>query len=432
LRAWLSIRTVIRRVRIEKLAPTGEGVARTDQGVGFVAGALPGEEVDAEVTSERKRFWFGRTAAILSASPARVSGPHASCPGCDWGHFDLSAALEEKPRLFLETMERIGELPAALFGEVSIAPSRPAYRIRSRFHAEGRGDAVALGFHRPGTHAIGPADACLALSDALRRRLPRIREAISADGRAVAEVATLETPDGERRLAAVSLDEAAPTGEQGLGAALSEIFEGVRILAPGGSVLEDVGPARLPIPVGKRTFEVSAGAFFQVNRFLVSRLAADVAAEAGAIPGGRALDAYGGVGLFAGALLDAGHRVVSVEGSLAAAEDAARTRGQWGIAADQWELVSSPVDRFVSASPVFDVVVVDPPRAGLGLRLARDIARLATRRFLYVSCDPATLARDLAVLRQEGFQITKAALYDVFAFTHRVEALVVLDRGRTA
>ena len=70
--------------------------------------------------------------------------------------------------------------------------------------------------------------------------------------------------------------------------------------------------------------------------------------------------------------------------------------------------------------------------AGLGLRLTRDMARLARRRFLYVSCDPATLARDLAVLRQEGFEVTKAALYDFFAFTHRVEALVVLDRARAA
>src|SRR5262249_31388642 len=152
---------MLRRVTIEKLAPTGEGVARTAEGVGFVAGGLPGEEVDAEVVSERKRFWFGRTAAVLSASASRVSGPHASCPGCDWGHFDVSAALAEKPRLFLETMDRIGELPAELFGDVSIAPSPPAYRIRSRFHVEGLGDAALLGFHLPGSHRIGSAGSCL-------------------------------------------------------------------------------------------------------------------------------------------------------------------------------------------------------------------------------------------------------------------------------
>jgi 23S rRNA (uracil1939-C5)-methyltransferase len=423
---------VIRRVRIEKLAPTGEGVARTAEGVGFVAGALPGEEVDAEVTSEKKRFWFGRTVAILSASPSRVTGPHASCPGCDWGHFEISAALEEKPRLFLETMERIGELPAELFGDVPMAPSPPAYRIRSRFHVEGRGDAALLGYHLPGSHRVGPAESCLALSDSLRAALPGIRDAIAADGRAVSEVATLETPDGKRRLASVSLSEGGLSRGSGLAAALSGIFEGIRVFAPDGSVVEDTGPARLPIAVGARTFEVSAGAFFQVNRHLTGQLAADVRAEAEAVPRGRALDAYGGVGLLAGALLDAGHSVVSVEGSLAGASDAARTRGQWGITAGQWELVSSPMERFVSASPAFDLVVADPPRAGLGLGLARDMARLATRRFLYVACDPATLARDLAVLRRDGFEITKVGLYDFFAFTHRLEALVVLDRRKAA
>jgi len=423
---------VIRRVRIEKLAPTGEGVARTAEGVGFVAGSLPGEEVDAEVTSERKRFWFGRTKTVLSASPSRVSGPHASCPGCDWGHFDVAAALAEKPRLFLETMERIGELPSALFGELGITPSPPAYRIRSRFHVDGLGDATVLGFHLPGSHRVGLAESCLALSDPLRAALPRMREAIASDGRAVAEVATLETPDARRRLAAITLAEGGPARGTGLSASLAGAFEGVRVVAPDGPVVEDTGPARLPIPVGSRIFEVSAGAFFQVNRHLTAGLAADVRAEAEAIPRGRALDAYGGVGLFAGALLDAGHHVVSVEGSLAAAADAARTRSLWGVTAGQWELVSSPMERFVSGSAPFDVVVADPPRAGLGLRLAGDLARLATRRFVYVSCDPATLARDLAVLRQEGFEITKAALYDFFAFTHRVEALVVLDRRKAA
>src|SRR5262249_55630167 len=104
---------VIRRVAIEKLAPTGEGVARTAEGVGFVEGALPGEEVEAEVVAERKRFWFGRAAAIVSPSPARSTGPHAGCAGCDWSHLQGAAALEAKPVLFRETMERIGGLAPA-------------------------------------------------------------------------------------------------------------------------------------------------------------------------------------------------------------------------------------------------------------------------------------------------------------------------------
>jgi 23S rRNA (uracil1939-C5)-methyltransferase len=420
---------VIRRVRIEKLAPTGEGVARTAEGVGFVAGALPGEEVDAEVTSEKKRFWFGRTAAIHAPSLLRVAGPHASCAGCDWAYFDVAAALQEKPRLFLETMERIGELPRKLFGDLAIAPSAPAYRLRSRFHGAGRGAEAVLGFHAPGSHRVESADACLALSDALRAALPAMQEAVAGTGAAVSEIATLETSDASRRLASIRLSEAPRgLGAAELAASLSGVFEGVRVRGPDGALLESRGEARLPILVGERRFDVSAESFFQVNRHLVGRLCSDVAAAARQVAPGRALDAFGGVGLLAGALLEAGHSVVSVEGNASIAEDAVRARRRWAVPEERWDLVSAPVERFVGEARVFDVVVADPPRAGLGLKLARAMARLARRRFLYVSCDPATLARDLAVLVDEGFEVATAALYDFFAFTHRVEALVALDR----
>src|SRR5262249_19294341 len=147
---------------------------------------------------------------------------------------------------FLETMDRIGELPAELFGDVSIAPSPPAYRIRSRFHVEGLGDAALLGFHLPGSHRIGSAGSCLALSDSLRAALADIPDPLAADGRAVSEVATLEAPDGKQRLAAVSLSQGGPSRGSGLAAGLAETFEGVRVLAPDGMVVEDTGPARLP------------------------------------------------------------------------------------------------------------------------------------------------------------------------------------------
>lgn len=421
---------MIRRVTIEKLAPTGEGIARTAEGVGFVQGALPGEQVEAEVGQTKKRFWFGRAAAILSASALRVAGPHAGCAGCDWAHFDPEAARQEKRRLFLETMERIGELDPALFGELPLYASPPGYRIRSRFHVAGRGGHTVLGFHAPGTNRVVPADSCEALSGSMRSALPSIREAIAESGVAVAEIATLETPDASRRVAAVGLAEKpSGFGAGGLASGLRGTFEGVRVRGPDGSVLERHGPARLPIEVEGRAFEVAADSFFQVNRHLAGRLSTDVRAEAAAEGPAIALDAYGGVGFFAGALLDAGHRVVSVEESALAAADAERTRKAWAVA-DRWRIVASPVARFLAGtSDGFDVVVADPPRAGLGLRLAHDLAARTRRRLIYVSCDPATLARDLAVLRGEGFAISGARLYDLFGFTHRIEAVVSLARG---
>ncbi len=104
-----------------------------------------------------------------------------------------AAAREAKAKLFLETMERIGELAPEMFGSFRVAPSPSSYRIRSRFHVEGRGRQAILGFNAPGTHRVLPAEACEALSDAMRAALPAVREAVAASGLSVAEIATLET-----------------------------------------------------------------------------------------------------------------------------------------------------------------------------------------------------------------------------------------------
>jgi hypothetical protein len=136
----------------------------------------------------------------------------------------------------------------------------------------------------------------------------------------------------------------------------------------------------------------------------------------------------GGVGLFAGALLDAGHEVTSVERDLEASEDARATRAEWPDGG-RWAAEAATIVDFLRADDrEFDVVVADPPRAGLGAGLAGELARRARRLFLYVSCDPATLARDLVALRGTGLEIVRTRLYDLFAFTHRVEALVALER----
>jgi tRNA/tmRNA/rRNA uracil-C5-methylase (TrmA/RlmC/RlmD family) len=189
------------------------------------------------------------------------------------------------------------------------------------------------------------------------------------------------------------------------------------------------GARFLDLAVGGRAFDVSVDSFFQGNRFLVPELFADVAAEAGRAEPGAALDAFGGVGLFAGALAQVGHRVLSVDGDTEAVADARRTKERWPDG-DRWEIEAAPIARFLEEDDRrFACVVADPPRAGLGAKLARDLARRSEALLLYVSCDPATLARDLPAILSEGFRIRHAKLYDLFAFTHRVEALVALERA---
>ena len=277
-----------RRVRISRLAPTGEGISRTDGGVGFVAGALAGEEVEAQVEEVRKSFWRGRTTEVLEPSGDRILEPSEACPGCDWGHYDPGAALVAKRSLFLETMLRIGKLRAEEFGELPIAASPLAYRIRSRFHVAGRGDPLVLGQFAPRSHRVETVGSCRALTPGTAALLPRLRDALAASGAAVLEVATIENTAGDRRLARVVLGE---TGKrrsradaQAVIGALSPLFAGVRVVDRDGRTLSEAGDPRLALDVAGRTFVVSADTFFQSNRHLASTLAAGVSRAASSRP----------------------------------------------------------------------------------------------------------------------------------------------------
>ena len=290
--------------------------------MGFVAGALPGEEVDAEVEEVHRSFWRGRAVAVVAGSRDRILSPAEACPGCDWGHFAPAAARESKRALFLETMQRIGKLPAEIFGELPIVPSDLAYRIRNRFHVEGRGANLVIGQFAGRSHRVLPVSACRAITPQTAALLPAVRDALATADAAVSELATLEDPSGERRLARATLGEVAKrqiaTEAEAVGSALTSSFAGVKVVDREGRAVFQGGEARLPLEVGGRPYLVSVDSFFQGNRHLAGTLLADVGRAAGSRPG-DALDAFGGVGFFAGALLEAGHSVTSVEGNPSAA-----------------------------------------------------------------------------------------------------------------
>ncbi len=417
------------RVTVEKLAPTGEGIARTSEGVGFVAGALPGEDVEAEVEELRKNFWKGRATRVYRPSPVRVSGPHASCAGCDWAHFQPAPALEVKRELFLETMERIGGQRASTFGALPAVSSPLRYRMRSRFHVSGVGPEVAVGYFVPRTHRVEPMVDCEVISREVIALVPGLREAIAGSGVRVQTVTMLEEADASRHLAQVVVTAPAPRrGVERLVAGLSPLLGGLRVEEEHSGTFSETGADSLTLTVGGRPFPVSVDTFVQTNRFLIGPLYDDVRDVARGVAGGRALDAFGGGGLFAGALLDAGHAVTTVEASRSAVRDAERAQPQWADGA-RWTIVRSDVASFATRqSGRFDLMVVDPPRAGLGSELSTLLAERVSSRIVYVSCEPATLARDLPAMLAKGFRVAQARLYDLFAATHRIEAVVVLDR----
>jgi tRNA/tmRNA/rRNA uracil-C5-methylase (TrmA/RlmC/RlmD family) len=394
---------------------------------------LPGEDADAEVLEVRKKFWKGRAVLVRNSSALRRTGPHAEgCAGCDWSHYDLAAARGSKRALFLETMERIGGATGILFGDLPIEESALAYRLRNRFHVSGRGESARVGYFAPGTHDVAPAENCEALSGPMAALLTKLGAAIVQSGATVLEVATVESLDARQRLARATLPVGADRRDaNALLDALFDLFDGVAIADTEGDVLARGGERRLWIPVGGREHPVTAATFFQSNRHLLESLHAGVAREAASAAPGRALDLFGGVGFFASALLDSGHAVVTVEANHAAVEQAAAAKKRWKAAG--WEVRHGDALAFLDRTrDRFDVIVADPPRAGLGASLARALSRRAGRTLVYVSCEPATLARDLSIFLAEGLHIRSARLYDLYPLTHRVEAIVALSPSKEA
>ncbi len=389
------------RVRIERLAPTGEGVAHDGGKVVFVDGALPGEEVDAVVFEERKRHARAGATAVREESPdRRAAGPHGSvCGGTDWAHVELDAARRFKRDLFLETMQRLGGIAADEFGDLPIAPSGLAYRLRNQFHVERGPDGSRLGFFARRSHRVVPLDACEIVSPDTREKM---QDALRRG----------DLPVTGRIEAVESV---------GLGAGHRLALRG-----EGGAALAAL-PSAVDILVGDRPFRVSTASFFQVNRHRVAPFFDRIRNLAASSGFRTALDACSGVGYLSQALAEAGASVVAVESSPHAAADARVNRESLGMEG-RIELRREAIETFVRrGSEPFDIIAADPPRGGLK-SLARPLGDLARDRFLYVSCEPASLARDLRDLRAGGFTIAQSWLEDFFPLTHRVEAVVELVR----
>ncbi len=379
------------RLRIERLAPTGEGVAHESGKVVFVDGALPEETVDAEVYEEKAKYARAAAAGIREPSPARrpIDAHSVACGGTDWAHVLPEDARRWKRELFLETMRRLGRTDPSEFGEIPISASPLEYRLRNQFHAS-RG---AVGFFARRSHRIVPLAGCEIVS-------ADTREKAAAFAAGEGTVETLETAE--------------------VGSAHRLVW-----LAAGAGFPDS--SAALDVDVGGRPFRVSAGSFFQVNRHRLSPFFDLVRDLAAAVAPARALDAYAGAGLLSCALVEAGARVTAVERALSSSSDAATNRERLG-AGGRIDLRRSSVEDYVAGGgEIHDVVVADPPRGGLG-SCAAAVAALARRRLIYVSCEPASLARDLAPLSEAGLAIADARLEDFFPLTHRVEAIVVFDR----
>lgn len=437
---------------IEKLIYGGDGLARLpadDRGRGkavFVPFVLAGEKIEAVLTEEKPGFARVRAQAIVQTSPHRIAPPcpyFGRCGGCNYQHASYDHQLEIKKEILRENLRRIAKLE--LQSEIQVHPSPPwNYRNRSRLQVRTRPDFGA-GYFKFASHELLPVEECPISSPLINRGIAALWQA-GRTGKAVEGVREVEffaNSDESRLLleflcAPEARRAAVRAWAEDLCAAVPEIAGVAAFREPQKGVHEPlaaVGASELTYQTEGAAYRVSAGAFFQTNRFLTDELVKIVTAGRS---GEMALDLYAGVGLFSTALACDFRHIVSVEMSQTAADDLKYNLPANGkvVQAATEQYLARLADKGTVGKGSFlpqllhkpDLIVVDPPRGGLGDRVARLLRRVDAPRVTYVSCDPATLARDLAPLLAAGYRVEEVHLVDLFPQTYHIESVVQLVR----
>ena len=386
------------RVRIEKLIYGGAGLARVDGQVALTPFVLPGELVETSIVRTRKDMIEGELTRVVEASPERAEAPcpHFSiCGGCHYQHANYEYQLRQKCEILKDSLRRVGRVTPP--EEIAIVSGPPwEYRNRAQFHF----DEGQAGFLEAGSHTLRPVDRCPISS-------PKLNEALAALTKMAKD---RRFPDFLRSLEIF-------TNEEQVQVNVIETEGGRHTAKVFFEWCEQAIPGAVSGAIQYGGFRVSYGSFFQVNRFLVDEL---VAVAVGNASGDRALDLFAGVGLFTRALLKQFRKVTAVETGASACRDLE-------VNVEQARVERMQAGMYLEDLKVTpDFVLADPPRAGLGKAVVKQLARLKPQRIAIVSCDPATLARDLAGLLAEGYEIEKMTMIDLFPQTYHLESVTQL------
>lgn len=419
---------------IEKLVYGGDGLARLPEGkTVFMPYVLPTEEVSATIVQEKSSFARATADQILKPSPYRIPPqcPYfGTCGGCHYQHAGYTAQLENKRAILKETLLRNGKLEWK--GEIITHSGEPwGYRNRSRLKVRGGSD-FAIGYHRAASHDLLAVKQCPISSPAINRMLTHMWE-LGEGGKVPAGITEIEffaDHADAKMVLEVYLAPDAPEMHE-FAAALQAKAPEIKGIAfftenaaaePGNDKPKHtVGETALPYQVGEKAFRVSAGSFFQVNRYLTRELVQTVVGD---FHGRIAMDLYAGVGLFATHLSKRFDQVFAVESAPASAADL-----QANAVKNVVPVLSTAegfLPRCINMQP--ELVVVDPPRAGLGAKVTQLLAALRVKRIVYVSCDPATLARDTRLFLETGYHVEEVHMVDLFPQTFHIESVVRLAR----
>jgi 23S rRNA (uracil1939-C5)-methyltransferase len=406
-------------LQLTDMAHGGDALGRHEGKVIFVPYAIPGEEALVETVQDKGSYARAQLVEILSPSPHRVEPPcphfgPGKCGGCQWQHIAYQAQLEFKSAVVGDQLARIGHLP-----DVPVKPTLPStspwhYRNHVQFSAS---DDGRLGFVATDGRRVETVEVCYLLHSLLEELFAAL---------------DLELPD----LARLSLRAGVNTGDQmmifethdDLPPALeSDLPISCVLLLSDGTPVNLIGSNYIAEVVAGRTFRVSATSFFQVNTTAAEELIRVVGEYLAPAGDETLLDAYCGVGAFGLSLADQVGQVIGVEEDASAVADACLNAAELANV----ELIEGSVEAFLpQLDRPIDLAVLDPPRQGCKPEALTALIELAPRRIIYVSCDPATLARDARRLTDGGYQLVEVQPVDMFPQTYHIESVALFEKWR--
>jgi 23S rRNA (uracil1939-C5)-methyltransferase len=421
---------------IEKLVYGGDGLARLpadERGRGkavFVPFVLEGERVEGSLLEDKPGFARVRADHVLKASPHRIEPqcPYfGACGGCHYQHSSYEHQLEMKAAILKETLRHIAKIE---LGTDLVIHASPAWHYRNRVRLRlGAEPGFALGYYRHNSRDLLPIEQCPISSPLINRAITALWKMGRAGNlpRDLEEVEIFANAEDDRLLVELyGSSRLNPASASGVGEAMKKVLPEVagvvwfrcapRTHPRPERQAASFGAAELSYNTQHFSYKVSGGAFFQGNRYLTDELIRIVTKGRS---GTLALDLYAGVGLFSAVLSRSFAQILAVESSSASYPDLLCN------SPPNVRTVQSGTEQFLHRARNLrpDLIVVDPPRSGLGEAVVRDLHALGARQITYVSCDPATLSRDLQGLLKAGYSIEQAHLVDLFPQTYHIESV---------
>jgi 23S rRNA (uracil1939-C5)-methyltransferase len=391
---------------VEKLVYGGDGLGRLEGRAVLAPFLLPGERARVRGVSEKPGLLRAALLEVLDAAPERVAPPcpyFTRCGGCHYQHAPYEMQLRLKRAILEDQLLRIGKIQAP---QIEVVAGEPwGYRNRVQLHIS----KGALGYRESQSRKLCPIENCPIASPAINAAIAILRGMLG-DKRWPGFLRSIELFTNETEMQLNVLETEHPVARR--------FFDWCAERIPG------LVSGALDYQVADHTWRVSGGSFFQVNRFLIGKL---VETALDGAEGQTALDLYAGVGLFSLALARRFVSVTAVESGARAAGDLRFNAERAGLALRVEKTDAEVWIEQLDTAP--DFVLLDPPRAGIGKRMVARLAQLRPPRLALVSCDPATLARDLAGLLAAGYRIDQLTLVDLFPQTYHLETVAHLSHS---